>query len=765
MFWLASGPFNFLFGGLHQGGRSIFAAACILSDIAHWGFLTIMFRALHAFSFATMALLLGGVPHAQSFALANRSVQLTFQADARHAWLSRAATPGGASWSNSEPSDFPAGIEIDGRQLPIEWTFEAGATVHTADRLELVFQSPSPQLRLHWLWLFRSGDGPVEHRISIENLSGQELWLPHIESMNFQFIGVDGMHHFSVEKGADTPSDEGIHDTVIGPGFDWIGRSSNYARPMPGEAREIIPLEILYDPAGHHPGFYAGLEFSGRTRITCARGKNQQANAFVTRLGLNPEPGPYKTRLAAQGSFETPTAFLGVFLGGPDDASNQLRPWVRTVLGNPRTWSDPQYPLLVNNSWGSGMQVDEALALRMIGDSRELGLEMFHLDAGWFRGVGDWYPDPQKFPHGLAAVADAAHHAGLRFGLWTDWTQAGTDTGSGALNVYKVQDWLSHDVQPGWKTEEFKGQTIDIGLPAASDYAAGELKRIVESYHLDMLEHDGYLVMEGCMRKDHPHAPPNQSTLRMDHDSGFDFVVASNSTDVSYHATRAYYALYEQLRRQHPGLLFEICNDGGRMVDFGSAAHGDYFSITDSYDPLSNRRAFYDTSFALPAAMLESYVEKWPAPRIENFLYMLRSGMMGWTSIMLDTTAWTEEQHQAARTAFDLYKKQLRPLIRDAALYHASERPDGVHWDGMEFYDARRGKGVLFAFRGSANNEPAHNFTVRGLLADASYRLHFEGHSSPDRIVKGGELLRAGLTVALPMPLSSELVFLDEIRQ
>ena len=48
------------------------------------------------------------------------------------------------------------------------------------------------------------------------------------------------------------------------------------------------------------------------------------------------------------------------------------------------------------------------------------------------------------------------------------------------------------------------------------------------------------------------------------------------------------------LARDHPGLLFEVCNDCGRMVDFGSALHGDYFSITDTYDPLSNRRAFYD---------------------------------------------------------------------------------------------------------------------------------------------------------------------------
>ena len=144
----------------------------------------------------------------------------------------------------------------------------------------------------------------------------------------------------------------------------------------------------------------------------------------------------------------------------------------------------------------------------------------------------------------------------------------------------------------------------------------------------------------------------------------------SNSTDVSYHAVRAYYAIYAQLRREHPDLLFEICNDGGRMVDFGSAAHGDYFSITDTYDPLSNRRAFYDASHVLPPAMLESYVEKWPTPRLENFLYMLRSGMMGWMTMMQDTTAWTPEQHAARPAGFALYKEKLRPLIRDADLSH-----------------------------------------------------------------------------------------------
>ena len=230
---------------------------------------------------------------------------------------------------------------------------------------------------------------------------------------------------------------------------------------------------------------------------------------------------------------------------------------------------------------------------------------------------------------------------------------------------------------------------------------------------------------------------------------------------MSYHAVRSYYLIYEQLRREHPGLLFEICNDGGRMVDFGSAAHGDYFSITDTYDPLSNRRAFYDASYALPAAMLESYVEQWPATKIENFLYMLRSGMMGWISIMQDMTTWSPEQHEAARLAFALYKQKIRPLIRDARLYHISPRPDGVHWDGIEYWDPARGKGVVFAFRGSIADQPQHRFVLAGLEPKRHYRVWSQDGSLPNRIVTGREIEAEGLLLRLNEPSSSDLVWIE----
>jgi len=694
--------------------------------------------------------------------LATSDVRVEMSAGKHTPQLLSLSGPNRSVWRNSASESLPDHVEVDGANVSIIWTLKPGSGNRDPHHIVFVYESTEPHLLLRWQWEARAAFGPVEHRISIENLSGKEIWLPMVDSlsMDWQEPADQDLRHFYVEKGADTPSAVGSHLEHVVDSYGWTGKSSTYAHPIPGEAREIIPVEFVFNAAEPRAGWFAGIEFSGRTRITL----NRNGATLKSALGLNPDPAPFRTRLIPGASFETPTVFLGAFSGGPDGAGNQLRPWVRAVLNNPLTWKDPQYPLLVNNSWGSGMQVDEVLAQRMIAESKELGLEMFGLDAGWFRGVGDWYPDPKKFPHGLAYVADEAHKQGLRFGIWVDWSQAALDTQPGALNVRdpKVRDWLVSDVGPDWKPEEFKGQTVDIGVPAAHDYAAKEVKRLVEDNHLDMLEHDGYLVAQGCTRDDHPHAPPNMSTLHQTHDSGFDFSLGSNSTDVSYHAVRSYYNIYEQLRREHPGLLLEVCNDGGRMVDFGTAAHGDYFSITDTYDPLSNRRAFYDASHVLPTAMLESYVEKWPTPKLDNFRYMLRSGMMGWTTIMLNTTIWSPEQHEAARRAIELYKQQLRPLIRDAGLYHVSERPDGIHWDGAEYWDPASHKGVVFAFRGSAPGEPEHSFVLAGLNPQHRYMLHFEDGSAPDTETTGAKLMSEGLQVRRENPQSSELVFVQE---
>jgi hypothetical protein len=673
---------------------------------------------------------------------------------------------GAIPWLNRAAETLPEQVWVDGVERAVRWQLDRAASRITKRAVEFVYVADAPRLVLQWQWQARSERGPIEHTIRIRNLSERSVTLPLLPSFRFdwQIDPQAAWQRFWVEKGADTPSPEGTHEDVLRDGAVWQGTSSTYARPIADQPREMIPYLLVHRSDVSQGGWYVGIEFSGRTRITLERhGSSLRGDA-----GLNPEPGPFRTRLAPDTSFVTPTIFVGTFEGGTDGAANGLRRWVRAVLNNPRTLGDPSYPWMVSNSWGSGMAVDELLANRMIADARALGLEMYHLDAGWFRGVGDWHADPAKFPHGIDGLADETHRLGMKFGLWVDWTQAGVSATPGALSVNdpQMRDWLIADPPADWKhSEPFKGVTADIGVPAARAWAAHEVERIVSENHLDMLEHDGYLVAQGSSRVDHPAEPPDPATLRSYEDSGYWWVESSNATDVSYHATRAYYAIYEQLRRRHPTLLLEICNDGGRMVDFGSAAHGDYFSITDTYDPLSNRRAFYDASFVLPPAMLESYVASWPTPHLENLRYMLRSGMLGWFSLMLDARQWTPEQRAAARGEFALYKNALRPLIREADLYHVAQRPDGVHWDGIEYYSRHRRQGVLYAFRGAAPGEPLHSFVLRGLDARRRYELIFhDGGAAMSKIMSGQTLMQQGLSVALPEPLSSELVFIRALR-
>ncbi len=292
-----------------------------------------------------------------------------------------------------------------------------------------MYDCASPKLRLTWKWQVRADYGPIEHQIRVDNQDSRELWLPFLDSFRFdwQVKPSDKLRHIFVEKGAGRPSAEGTHTLLIADGYHWEGTSSTYAHPQEGQPREIIPWAYVEEESAPQSAWYVGIEFSGRTRVQLSRTNSSLGGA----AGLNPDPGPFRTRLEPGSSFETPTIFLGGSRGGVDAAGNSLRRWVRQVLGNPQAWKNANYPLLVNNSWGSGMAIDEALAQRMLHDSAELKFEMFHIDAGWFRGVGDWYPDPKKFPHGLAPIADEAHRLGLKFGIWVDWTQAALDTQPG----------------------------------------------------------------------------------------------------------------------------------------------------------------------------------------------------------------------------------------------------------------------------------------------------------------------------------------------
>lgn len=692
-----------------------------------------------------LALLSGrSVPPALSWSVSTRDTEIRVAPEAGALRIAGLGSPASnAEWIGTDDagSVLPLVREAqdDGRPVSLRWTFEGA---HREGRsVALRFRCDAPRLSLTSEWEGRDGVGPVEHRLTVTNRDSRAVVLGGQPSLGMRLTLPAGHRPelWWVEKSAGGPSDRGAHRAALGPGARTRLRSTPYSED--GD-RDAIPWLSLHDPVARR-GLYAGIEFSGRVGLDVA---TDEADRVSLGGGLLL---PTRSRLAPGETFAAPAVFVGCYEGSVDDGSNRMRQWLREAVCPPVR--DPRYPLLTLNSWGSGMAIDAALARRMSRAAADLGLEMFHVDAGWFRQVGDWRPDPRKFPQGLRAVSDEVHALGLKFGLWVGWTQAGVadereDPGA-ILDAFSPtrRDWIAEPPPPppGWKPQDFIGTDVCLSVPAAQTWCEALLDRLVREFRVDMLEHDQRMVVQTCVHPDHSHTDA--------------------PSDIAYRAAEGYYAVYDAVRRAHPDLLLEDCVNGGRMVDYGVLRRANYVSISDTYTPVPNRQAFYDNSFALPAAACECYVsDREPPHSLPEFVSMLRSGMMGWFTLMQDPSRWSPDELRAAKRQFDLYKSKLRPLILDGDLYHASERPDGVRWDGIQYASRDRGHAVLFAFRGTTA-EAEHPFPLHGLDPEARYRVAFEDAGLPPQERTGADLLRFGVAVRLAAPKTSEIVLLDRL--
>jgi hypothetical protein len=644
------------------------------------------------------------------------------------------------NWASS-PTEMPLinHAYIRGEKQAIQWEFKNVVVEEkNGTKIILNFRTSKPEMELSSFWQARPGPGPVEHGIIIRNLSKDEIQIPLQKTFDFKLLAPikHQMECWWVEKGNGAPTLLGTHREILFDGYYFYKPSTPYCA-APGA--DMIPWAAIQDRKALH-GFYMGIESSGQVCINIS--VDGPPLVLDIKTGIDDAYVEYRSRIPAGGIYETPVCFIGCFKGDVDDGANRLHRFVETHLRPPIP--DPRYPLLVNNSWGSGMAVDETLARKMIDDAASLGIEIFHVDAGWYKGVGDWRPHPDKFPKGLGPIVDYTHQKGMLFGLWVGWTQGGNpprEMDKLAVGNPRMKNWFPWDFPEDWRPWDFTGETVCLACDEAKSWCLNELRRIVKEYKLDLLEHDQRMVVEVCPRSDHRHL--------------------DNPADISYHAANGYYEIYDRLRQEFPKLILEDCVNGGRMVDFGVAKRVHYICFTDTYNPLSNRRGFYDASFPLPPSMCEAYVANHPGPTISTFKAMLRSGMMGWCTIMCDTSAWTREQKEAAKRQFEIYKTWIRPLINKGSLYHIDKRPDGIRWDGVQYYDSQTGKGIVFAFRATTSQKD-HIYKLVGLSPTDEYDLRFEDKTSTDTIQSGAELMKNGLYMRLEEPETSELVYIEK---
>ncbi|MCL2663978.1 MAG: GH36 C-terminal domain-containing protein [Defluviitaleaceae bacterium] len=240
------------------------------------------------------------------------------------------------------------------------------------------------------------------------------------------------------------------------------------------------------------------------------------------------------------------------------------------------------------------------------------------------------------------------------------------------------------------------------------------------------------------------------------------------------------------LSRRIPNHRYETCNSGGRNKDFATYTFASVGTVTDIVYPLELRQAFYDSSYALPAAQLSQcqhigYLSPGVKAALtesrDEFTYCLRSGMLG---AFFPAVCACGPQYNPANIVLpsdepltvpiykknmQIYKEHLRPLIREGHIYHILPRPNGNDWDGIQYYIPAKDACAVMLFKPSAERGDSVRLKLRGLRPETNYRISFSDNPGQNLIMRGDELIHSGLEVFLPGKLVSEIILIHSLRK
>ena len=192
-------------------------------------------------------------------------------------------------------------------------------------------------------------------------------------------------------------------------------------------------------------------------------------------------------------SFETPLFTAGLSREGFSGMSRILYDWQLDRLlprGKNTDKAHASRPVIYNSWYPFEFGVTQDKCLSLIPLCRRIGIELFVIDDGWMSrrvndkaGLGDWTPDPVRFPSGLHVVAKACHDSGMLFGLWVEPEMLNEDS-----ELYRAHpDWVIRDPARSMTTQ--RNQLIlNLARDDVRDWIIGWLDDLIERTPLDYLK-------------------------------------------------------------------------------------------------------------------------------------------------------------------------------------------------------------------------------------------------------------------------------------
>jgi alpha-galactosidase len=472
------------------------------------------------------------------------------------------------------------------------------------------------------------------------------------------------------------------------------------------------------------PGLFAGWETN--SRAFCDYGDLHGTGECAVDVWLEPN-----YRLSPGSTLVGPAGFLGAVEGDLDEVSYRTHRFVEDVIARPV--DDPRFPYAAFNSWGYGPDIDDASMRVCFEKCRKLGVELFVVDFGW--EDPDWHPLEDKFPQGLGPLADAAHEAGMQFGIHLSFGNV-----SSLSTMYREHpDWVNGPGQWAYHREG-EAYALSLGHPDARDWITGKLIDIIDETRIDYFLTDHFLW-----------GPVNPELVDM------------HATDDYMTTTEGFDIVLERVHEARPHVLMEHCDNGLGLPTFKMTVQHVTSIGPDAVGSQYERVGTWRLSRVLPPRYLDHYVCERHAPHIpfDKPLgdYEYRSQMFGGPMILMTDIMSIEEgseEWNALARAIDLFKR-IRHRVADGKVLHLLEPQPyervGDGWDGWDAigsYHEASDSAVILVFR-LGGDRGERIIPVHGLNPTSQYEVRFEDRD--DRDIRGGEELMAnGIPLTLPRP-------------
>jgi alpha-galactosidase len=431
----------------------------------------------------------------------------------------------------------------------------------------------------------------------------------------------------------------------------------------------------------HGEVWFGSLAWSGSWRITVER---DQLDAVRVTGGFNPFDFGYVLHPGEK--LETPVFYGGYSNHGLGGASRLMHKFELTRI-LPRTAATEQLPMpiprpVIYNSWeATEMNVNEAGQMALAEKAAALGVDRFVMDDGWFgqrntdhAGLGDWYVNPEKFPHGLKPLIDKVHSLGMSFGLWVEPEMVNPDS-----DLYrKHPDWvLNFPGRP--RTEQRNQLVLNLARPDVRDYVLGFLDKLLTENDIAFLKWD---------------------YNRNWSEPGWDQMPANEQKAVYVDFTRNLYAILAELRKRHPNLEIESCSGGGGRVDLGILRYTDEVWPSDNTDPFDRLSQQDGFTYAYTPQIMMAWVTDsphWLNNRSTSLTYRMLSAMQGSLGIGANIAKWNDEEIATAKRLIAAYH-QVQSTIVQGDLYRLISPRNGSEFSATQTVNSDKSQSVVFAF-------------------------------------------------------------------